>query len=178
MYISNKNLTLIVFELQIPHGHFFHFSFFPFQTNASRSDNNGHNQGDRNNEEYENDTLDDVDQLLDDALEESYRSVLETDTSHSSMSNPSSMVTTGNDKIKQNGESSLVFSDNDFVGHKSMKAPPSEKPPPVPPINDAMSSNIDEEIDKQEQAIIASLEMEEREHKRYMETQEKMRRMF
>ena len=71
-----------------------------------------------------------------------------------------------------------MFSDNDFVGHKSsMKAPPSEKPPPVPPINDAMSSNIDEEIDKQEQAIIASLEMEEREHKRYMETQEKMRSM-
>ena len=59
-----------------------------------------------------------------------------------------------------------------------MKAPPSEKPPPVPPINDAMSSNIDEEIDKQEQAIIASLEMEEREHKRYMETQEKMRSML
>ena len=29
------------------------------------------------NEDYENDTLDDVDQLLDDALEESYRSVLE-----------------------------------------------------------------------------------------------------
>ena len=72
-----------------------------------------------------------------------------------------------------------MFSDNDFAGHKSsMKAPPSEKPPPVPPINDAMSSNIDEEIDKQEQAIIASLEMEEREHKRYMETQEKMRSMI
>ena len=65
-----------------------------------------------------------------------------------------------------------------LFGHKSMKAPPSEKPPPVPPINDAVSSNIDEEIDKQEQAIIASLEMEEREHKRYMETQEKMRSMF
>ena len=71
-----------------------------------------------------------------------------------------------------------VFSGDDFVGHKSMKAPPSEKPPPVPPINDAVSSNIDEEIDKQEQAIIASLEMEEREHKRYMETQEKMRSMI
>ena len=34
---------------------------------------------------------------------------------------------------------------------------------------------MDDELDKQEQAIIASLEMEEREHKRYMETQEKMR---
>ena len=50
-----------------------------------------------------------VDQLLDDALEESYRSVLETDqSSHSSMSNPSSMVTSGNDRRKQNGDSSLV----------------------------------------------------------------------
>ena len=70
-----------------------------------------------------------------------------------------------------------VFSDNDFVGHPSMKAPPSEKPPPVPPPIDS-SSNIDEEIDKQEQAIIASLEMEEREHKKYMETQEKFRSEF
>ena len=82
---------------------------FIFQTNASRSDNNSQNPGDHNNEEYENDTLDDVDQLLDDALEESYRSVLETDqSSHSSMSNPSSMVLNGNDKKKQNGDSSLV----------------------------------------------------------------------
>ena len=71
-----------------------------------------------------------------------------------------------------------VFSDNDFVGHPSMKAPPSEKPPPVPPPIDSSSSNIDEEIDKQEQAIIASLEMEEREHKKYMETQEKFRSEF
>ena len=68
-----------------------------------------------------------------------------------------------------------VFSDNDFLGRGSYKPPPTEKPPPVPPINDKKSSSIDEEIDKQEQAIIASLEMEEREHKRYMETQEKMR---
>ena len=79
------------------------------QTNTSRSDNNSQNPEDRNNEEYENDTLDDVDQLLDDALEESYRSVLETDqSSHSSMSNPSSMVITANDKNKQNGDSNLV----------------------------------------------------------------------
>ena len=41
-------------------------------------------------EEYENDTLDDVDQLLDDALEESYRSVLEV-SSDSSLFIPSSM---------------------------------------------------------------------------------------
>ena len=63
--------------------------------------------GDRNNEEYENDTLDDVDQLLDDALEESYRSVLETDqSSHSSMSNPSSMVIPG--KSQNGGDPNLV----------------------------------------------------------------------
>merc|ERR1719189_2086907 len=136
-------------------------------TNTTRSN-------ERNNEEYENDTLDDVDQLLDDALEESYRSVLE-ESSHSSMSNPSSMVNPGGKK--QNGDPNLVFSDNDFVGHPSMKAPPSEKPPPVPPPIDSSSSNIDEEIDKQEQAIIASLEMEEREHKKYMETQEKFRKI-
>ena len=66
--------------------------------------NNTGVNGDRNNEEYENDTLDDVDQLLDDALEESYRSVLETDqSSHSSMSNPSSMVNPGNEKKPHNG---------------------------------------------------------------------------
>ena len=65
--------------------------------------------GDRNNEEYENDTLDDVDQLLDDALEESYRSVLETDqSSHSSMSNPSSMVMAGHDRKNHNGDPNLV----------------------------------------------------------------------
>ena len=65
----------------------------------------------RNNEEYENDTLDDVDQLLDDALEESYRSVLEAEqSSHSSMSNPSSMVLNGGNehKKKVNGDPNLV----------------------------------------------------------------------
>ena len=76
-----------------------------FQTNCGQSNNTR-----RNNEEYENDTLDDVDQLLDDALEESYRSVLETEqSSHSSMSNPSSMVMTGNDSRKKtSGESNMV----------------------------------------------------------------------
>lgn len=49
--------------------------------------------------------MDDVDQLLDDALEESYRSVLE-ESSHSSMSNPSSMVNPGGKK--QNGDPNLV----------------------------------------------------------------------
>ena len=71
---------------------------FISQTNTTRSN-------ERNNEEYENDTLDDVDQLLDDALEESYRSVLE-ESSNSSMSNPSSMVNPGGKK--QNGDPNLV----------------------------------------------------------------------
>ena len=77
------------------------------QTNSGQSNNI---RSGRNNEEYDNDTLDDVDQLLDDALEESYRSVLETEqSSHSSMSNPSSMVLTANDSRKKtSGESNMV----------------------------------------------------------------------
>ena len=56
-----------------------------------------------------------------------------------------------------------------------MKSPPREEPLPVPPSRGNHPSSIDEEIDKQEQSIMASLEMEERENNRYMETQEKMR---
>lgn len=64
------------------------------------------------------------------------------------------------------------------------KAPPTEKPPP-PPIAEVMtadketaaknqrnlqkSSVVTDDIDKQEQEIIASLELEEREHKKYMD---------
>ena len=64
-----------------------------------------------------------------------------------------------------------------------MKAPPNEKPPPVPPTSHekeklSTSSITDDDIDKQEMEIIASLEMEEREHKRYMETQERMKRKY
>ena len=71
------------------------------------------------------------------------------------------------------------------------KAPPTEKPPP-PPITEVMtssdketaaknqrnlqkSSGITDDIDKQEQEIIASLELEEREHKKYMDTVNAMR---
>ena len=65
--------------------------------------------------------MDDVDQLLDDALEESYRSVLE-ESSHSSMSNPSSMVNPGGKK--QNGDPNLVsfyflLACNVFVARKT-----------------------------------------------------------
>ena len=51
-------------------------TFLSFQSSSQTraSDESNEKPG---NEDYENDTLDDVDQLLDDALEESYRSVLE-----------------------------------------------------------------------------------------------------
>jgi len=135
------------------------------QTRAS--DESNEKQG---NEDYENDTLDDVDQLLDDALEESYRSVLE-------------------EKSKTTSDTKMMFSDDDFANKSLMKAPPSEKPPPPPPEE---SSNAgpgkkgnaggeggdgdDDEIDQQERQIIASLEMEEREHNRYI-MEQKMKRL-
>ena len=82
-----------------------------------------------------------------------------------------------------------MFSDDDFANKSLMKAPPSEKPPPPPPEE---SSNAgpgkkgnaggeggdgdDDEIDQQERQIIASLEMEEREHNRYI-MEQKMKRL-
>lgn len=74
----------------------------------------------------------------------------------------------------------------------SPKSPPTEKPPPPPKTeaspeeSDKNQRNLqhqhhhhnrrqDEEIDKQEQEIIASLELEEREHKKYMDTVNAMR---
>ena len=73
-----------------------------------------------------------------------------------------------------------------------LKAPPSEKPPPPPPETpkeevraplwpQKQASTLvldDDEIDKQEQEIIASLENEEREHIKYMETVQAMRSKF
>merc|ERR1712141_254971 len=108
---------------------------------------------------------DDVDQLLDDALEESYRSVLED----------------GNEENLPPKEL--------LPGSKSNKSPPTEKPPPPPPQepsdesvknqrNLARISNHEVDIiDKQEQEIIASLELEEREHKKYMDTVNAMRNL-
>lgn len=93
----------------------------------------------------QNEPEDDVDQLLDDALEESYRSVLEEETS-------------------------------------TKLLPPTEAPPPPPPPEAEMEENSknlakndNDFIDKQEQEIIASLEKEEREHKKYMDTVNAMR---
>ena len=74
-------------------------------------------------------------------------------------------------------------------GSKSNKSPPTEKPPPPPPQeqsdesvknqrNLARISNHEVDIiDKQEQEIIASLELEEREHKKYMDTVNAMRNL-
>jgi len=108
---------------------------------------------------------DSVDQLLDDALEESYRSVLE-----------------------ETNEENLPPKEL-LPGSKSNKSPPTEKPPPPPPQepsdesvknqrNLARISNHEVDIiDKQEQEIIASLELEEREHKKYMDTVNAMRNL-
>merc|ERR1712029_730901 len=83
---------------------------------------------------------------------------------------------------KNRTDNKLVFSDDDFAG-KGVMSPPSEKPPPPPPETTgdtggerrATGEDIDE-IDQQEREIIASLEMEEREHNRYI-MEQKMRRL-
>ena len=76
-------------------------------------------------------------------------------------------------------------------GSKSNKSPPTEKPPPPPPqetpsdesvknqrnLTRITSNNHEDIIDKQEQEIIASLELEEREHKKYMDTVNAMRNL-
>ncbi len=106
---------------------------------------------------------DDVDQLLDDALEESYRSVLETE-NLSSADNSLISSAIPEDSPRKNGPNST-------------KLPPTEKPPPPPtePVSASVVRNHD--IDRQEQEIIASLEKEEREHKKYMDTVNAMRNL-
>ena len=83
-----------------------------------------------------------------------------------------------------------MFSDDDFANKSLMKAPPSEKPPPPPPEESSNAAGPgkkgnaggeggdgdDDEIDQQERQIIASLEMEEREHNRYI-MEQKMKRL-
>merc|ERR1712012_892695 len=90
-------------------------------------------------------------QLLDDALEESFNDILE-------------------DNLGQEGDSGVVFSADDFIpGSGSL---PLEKPPPlpaVPPpdmIHQQKSNQMENEIDKQEREIIESLEREEKKHKK------------
>ena len=112
---------------------------------------------------------DSVDQLLDDALEESFNLV--EDENHA-----------GSD-IQDHSGSSILADDPilPVVQGSKKSLPPTEKPPP-PPISEVMTSEMeisaknqrnlqksakaDEDIDKQEQEIIASLELEEREHKK------------
>ena len=65
-----------------------------------------------------------------------------------------------------------------FSSLNGVPSPPTEKPPP-PPTEEEHAKNrknvlehsvlVDQDLDKQEQEIIASLELEEREHKKYMD---------
>ena len=68
-----------------------------------------------------------------------------------------------------------------------MKAPPTEKPPPPPLTPETVKKDVwpqqkilslDDDIDEQEKEIIASLEQEEREHKKYKERVQAMRSKF
>jgi len=104
--------------------------------------------------ENDEDSLSPNDQLLDDALEESFN-VLE--------------------DSKDEGKENVVFSADDFLPMTGKMAPPQEKPPPLPAnpppdIVDRKSSEEENEIDKQEREIIESLEREEKEHKKYLES--------
>ena len=111
---------------------------------------------------------DSVDQLLDDALEESFNLVEDENHAGSTIQDHSGSILADDPilPVVQGSKKSL---------------PPTEKPPP-PPISEVMTSEMeisaknqrnlqksakaDEDIDKQEQEIIASLELEEREHKK------------
>jgi len=104
--------------------------------------------------ENDEDSLSPNDQLLDDALEESFN-VLE--------------------DIKDEPKENVVFSADDFLPMTGKMAPPQEKPPPLPAnpppdLVDRKSSEEENEIDKQEREIIESLEREEKEHKKYLES--------
>jgi len=96
--------------------------------------------------------------LLDDALEESFNDILE-----DSASQELGVTHSG-----------VVFSADDFVPLTRTMAPPQEKPPPLPAVpppdisDQQKSSQIENEIDKQEREIIESLEREEKEHKKYL----------
>ncbi|XP_040563922.1 uncharacterized protein [Lepeophtheirus salmonis] len=159
---------------------------------------------------------DDVDKLLDDALEESYRSVLEDDSPyHQSSNHPNSPH---NISSSSSTSAKSVYSFEDF---SPSSGPPKEKPPPPPTepppgsntphssshnysssfhstvknrgnvdspdyrqerihevVKDEMNNRAkmdEEEMDKQERDIIASLEVEEKEHLKYMESVSSMK---
>jgi len=104
--------------------------------------------------ETDEDSLSPNNQLLDDALEESFN-VLEDN--------------------KDEPKETVVFSADDFLPMSGLMAPPQEKPPPLPAnpppdLVDRKSSEEENEIDKQEREIIESLEREEKEHKKYLES--------
>ena len=122
------------------------FKFHPFQPQHYQSSSSLKIQPDEIND-------DDKSKDLELALDESFKSILGGG---------------GGEREKEAANSeSRVFKDQDFV---SPSTPPNEKPPPPPPAGgggDPRSMVDDAEVDKQEREIIASLEMEEREHKKY-----------
>ena len=86
-----------------------------------------------------------------------------------------------------NEDGSRVYQNRDFLPPAA--TPPAEKPPPVPPAGSqqvlAGNSNFrfggqddEEEDDSQEREILAGLEAEEREHKKYMQAVQSMRSKF
>eukprot|EP00096_Caligus_rogercresseyi_P009901 TRINITY_DN3466_c0_g3_i4.p1 TRINITY_DN3466_c0_g3~~TRINITY_DN3466_c0_g3_i4.p1 ORF type:complete len:772 (+),score=260.42 TRINITY_DN3466_c0_g3_i4:243-2558(+) len=159
-----------------------------FQNSLGSKEDDGHIRHLASNaEEYQDveEDDDDVDKLLDDALEESYRSVLENEEEHNLSGGSSS------------GKS--VYSCEDF---SPSSGPPKEKPPPPPlepppsftppPVtkksfqaetelyeeqNKRHHQMNEEEMDKQERDIIAGLEAEEKEHLKYMESVSSMKNM-
>jgi len=75
--------------------------------------------------------------------------------------------------VLEGGKEDLVFSADDFSPRADGSLPPAEKPPPlpaVPPPPLHPEKEDETEIDKQEREIIESLEREEQEHKKYLET--------
>ena len=75
--------------------------------------------------------------------------------------------------VLEGGKEELVFSADDFSPRADGSLPPAEKPPPlpaVPPPPLHTEKEGETEIDKQEREIIESLEREEQEHKKYLET--------
>jgi len=126
------------------------FKGFPaIKSSSSSSFMNTH----QNNKFFQQNSLGSEDeqegyQLVDDALEESF-SVLE----DSSPSEP------------------IVFKDDDFLPDISKLPPPDEKPPPLPSVPPPeLDAHLEDDIDKQEREIIESLEREEQEHNKYLES--------
>jgi hypothetical protein len=101
----------------------------------------------------DDDDDDDASKDLEDALDESFRSILgEKEAAAAAVAR---------------AEGSSVLKEQDLMLPSSALTPPSAKPPPPPSATVDRTAVDEDEVDKQEREIIASLEMEEREHKKY-----------